>query len=292
MTKPRTSRGQLRSTDTASPALSPAAGALSEALARWRVRITETQTLVRLILSLLKGVHEVGDERREQLGRLVGIEARAFAQMPRLDLWSLRSTTNARESGMDLRGPDCGAAERFLDALVESVGRQLRAVARALTLAPDAVPTMLDLVSGTLDDLARQVDLLDATLHPRLNDPSITVREAFARAAAQRGQSVTVEGDTDTALNRVRGMMRLLSELIASVGGDAYVHTKRDGNWLDVSIAPLATGHADVKVSGERAELLRLAAYLLRMRAERIEGGGWRLSVMVRDKSGTIHGAL
>src|SRR5690606_11269810 len=79
--------------------LSPAAKHVAELLGEWRRHIAETQTLARLSLSLLKAAIPMADERKAQLGRLIAIEVRALAQLPRLDLWSLRSTTNVRESG-------------------------------------------------------------------------------------------------------------------------------------------------------------------------------------------------
>src|SRR5436190_810934 len=86
--------------DLPTTALSPAARAVGEALGRWRSRIAETQTLTRLVLSLVQGFDRMDAERRSHIGRLLHIESRSFGQLPRLDFPSLRTTTHARESGI------------------------------------------------------------------------------------------------------------------------------------------------------------------------------------------------
>jgi hypothetical protein len=285
MTEPHQKPSSPPLSETSTVALSPAARAVSECLSGWRTRVAETQTLVRLTLSLLQGpASAMTDEQRERLGRLTSIEDRVLAQLPRPDLATLRSTTNARESGVELRGPDVLAAELYLEQLRRSTGEQLVALGNAIASGQrDGLTAKLDAVRRTLDELARAVDLLETMLYARLSNPTITIALAVERATGARGQSATLAGATDCHVEQVRGLFRLLTETIASVGDDAYVYASREpGGWLCVTIAPLATNVADGELSRERVELLRLAAYLLRVGAERADGA-WKLTFVARD---------
>jgi hypothetical protein len=283
MTKTGTHSSITAQHETAAIALSPAARRVSESLVLWRVRLTETQTLARLILSLLKGSPVISAERREQLGRLLTVEVRTLAQLPRLEFASLRSTTNALESGIELRGPDAALAEAYLVRLRDVVGRYLVNLAHAIPAGEDdGAGAVLVAMQHPITDLLRAIDLMKTVLHPRMRDPVIAIGQAIERAAAPRGQSFTTAGDTEVAVWQVRGLLRLLSELITAVGESAYVHASRKGARLYVTLAPLATGTGEQASDPARDELLRLAGYLLRVKADRADGA-WRLALVVAE---------
>jgi len=264
-------------------ALSPAARAVGEALGRWRTRVAETQTLARLTLSLLQGAERVGDERRSHLGRLLHVEARTLAQLPHLEFASLRSTTHARESGVDLRGADAIVAESYLSGLRADVATTLREIADAI-VAVDAERAAAGIDRGrrSLEELSRLLEMLETMMYPRVTSPGIPIGLAVERAAASRGLSVIAAGKTEAQLSQVRGLLRLLAEVIETVGGHAYVHVARDGGWLEVSISANTTGVAELTLSTARIELLRFAAYLLRAQARFVEGA-WRVAFVSTD---------
>jgi hypothetical protein len=283
MSRPKARPAFESSSEAAVGALSPAARQIGEGLAFWRARIAETQTLTRLTLSILQGPTPVQDERRNQLGRLLAIEVRSLAQLPRMDFWSLRSTTNVRESGIDLRGPDCTAAERFLLARRDVIVADLTRVAECLQAEDPHLPGAIDGALRDLEDLARVVDLLDVTLYPRLADPRIPIAQAVERAAAPRGQIVTVEGDATAAVLQVRGLIRLLAELVASVGDAAYIHVRAHGAWLELSLSAMNTAAGCDELAQDRVEVLRLAAYLLRIPTLRADGV-WQLTLAAQPE--------
>lgn len=221
-------------------------------------------------------------DQREQLGRLTAIEGRVLEQLPTVDFSVLRSTTNARESGIELRGPDVVIAEHHVETLRAQVCQHLTAVAATLPSGREGTSTLVEIARRALDDLSRAVELIETTLYPRVNNPTLALAQAVERAVQARGQTATVDGDGETCVEQVRGLVRFLSELIASVGDNAYVHAQRDGGWLYVSIAPLATGFSDAELPRPRVELLRLAGYLLRIQAERVDGA-WKLALVARD---------
>jgi hypothetical protein len=277
MTEPKPkARRRNSASNLPAVALSSAAAGVSSALASWRARIGEANTLLRLTLSLVQGPTSVTDEQREQLARLVAVEKRVSAQLPRLELSLLRSTTNARESGIDLRGPDAVAAEHYFDELRNRSQAALSAVADSLAERGAKLGEKIDVARRYLEGLGRIVDLIETMLYPRVNDPTIAIGDALERAAASRRQSVSVAGEATATVQQVRGLLRFLSEVISSVGDHAYVHIGRDGTLVVVSVSPLQTGVSDDEPPRERVELLRLAAYLIRVRAERVEGA-WRL---------------
>jgi hypothetical protein len=260
-------------------ALSQAARAVGDTLAGWRTRIAETQTLVRLTLSLLKGDRSVSDFRRGHLGRLTAIEARAVAQLPEPDFASLRTTTTARASGIDLRGPDTIAAERYVVALRDEVANELR---NCTADDVSASVASLERIHAKLDELSRSVDLVETMLFPRVNDPTVEIGVAVERAAAARSQSVVVEGAVRTPVRQVRGLLRLIAEVIAAVGDSAYVHVSRAGGWVELSVAPNATGAVEPSLAPGRIEFLRFAGYLIRAQAE-LREGAWRMAFVAAE---------
>ena len=264
-------------------ALSPAARAVGEALGRWRTRIAETQTLTRLTLSLLQGGDRVDDERRRHLGRLLHVELRTLIQLPHLDFASLRTTTHARESGTDLRGADAIAAEAYLSARRATVTEMLGEIADAV-VARDAerASSCIDQGRRALEELSRLLEMLETMMYPRVSSPEITIGVALERAAASRGHSIVMAGATNANLAQVRGLLRLLAEVIESVGGHAYVHAGRDAGWIEVNVSANATGAGELSLAVDRIELLRFAAYLLRAQARFVEGA-WRLAFVSTD---------
>ncbi len=80
----------------------------------------------------------------------------------------------------------------------------------------------------------------------------------------------------------MRGLLRLLAEVMETVGGHAYVHATRDGNWIELAVSPNATGAGELTLPVERIEILRFASYLLRVQARFVEGA-WRLAFVAAD---------
>jgi hypothetical protein len=271
--EPRTFAVELPTT-----ALSPAAKAVGESLGRWRARIAETQTLSRLILSLLQGFDRMSADRRSHLGRLLHIEARSLAQLPRLEFATLRSTTHARESGVDLRSADAAAAELHLGLVRDEIAAALRDAGDAVD-GGDAELVSVKIEAGrrTLEDLSRDVDMLETMMYPRVTSPAIAIGVALERAGATRNQTILVEGEATAELAQVRGLLRLLSAFVESVAGHAYVHIGRAGAWIELSISASATGTGEPTLPRPRIEMLRFAAYLLRAQAHYADGV-WRVA--------------
>ncbi len=267
------------SANTAATSVSSAAEAVEEALRGWRARIAEAQTLARLTLSLLKGSAPLAADRAAHLASLLTIEHRALAGLPTLDLPSLRHTTSARQSGIDLHAPDPVLAEQYLLTQVELVRATIARVASQMAAERTSQSDLLELALRTLEDLSRTVDLVDATLRQRVQNPVATLETLLDRAIESRGQTVTLEGNRDTLLPQPRGLVRLLSEIVASVGDNAYVYAAKDGNGLRVTVSPLATGYSSELVRPGAIHVLRLAAYLLRIVAT-YRDGAWELNLL------------
>jgi hypothetical protein len=273
VSEPRTFAVELPTT-----ALSPAAKAVGESLGRWRARIAETQTLTRLILSLLQGFDRMELERRSHLGRLLQIEARSLVQLPRLEFATLRTTTHARESGVDLRSADAAAAELHLVmGRDEIVGALREGTTRMDASQPEAVAARMEAARRTLEDLSRDVEMLETMMYPRVTSPAIAIGTALERAGATRAQTVIVAGETEAELAQVRGLLRLLAAFVDSVGGHAYVHIGRAGGWIELSLSASSTAVGESMLSGPRMEMLRFAAYLLRAQAQYADGV-WRIA--------------
>ncbi len=219
------------------------------------------------------------NERRSHLGRLLHIETRSLSKLPRLDLPSLRTTTHARQSGVDLRSADAVAAELYLQSLRGDVTAALtRAVDAVVMSIPEQVNAHIEIARRGLDELARLAEMLETMMYPRVTSPAIEVGVAFERACASRAQALTVAGEANAEVAQVRGLLRLLAEFVESVGGQAFVHATRTGGWIEVAVSPSATGSDEMMtLSAARIELLRFAAYLLRAQA-RFADGAWQIA--------------
>lgn len=254
--------------------LSPSARVVGESLSVWHRRISEAQTLLRLVFSLLKSPSAIPADRCERLGRLLRVDARGMATLPPLDLPSLRGTTHARESGIEFRGPDAALAEAYLCQSRDNIVQGIETLAGDIQHIPtgrgesvSGLVCRLQDVQQRLDALARMVELLGVLLHPRVHDPVLAIRTVIERAAAARGQNVVLTGDGDTMVWQVRGVLRLLSELIDAMGGSVHVHAQRSVPWLYLSITSPNTELPTMNPG--HAQVLHLAAYLLRIGFER-----------------------
>jgi hypothetical protein len=209
---------------------------------------------------------------------LLRIEARSLAQLPRLEFATLRTTTHARESGVDLRGADAAAAELHLVMVRDEIASALREAGDGVDAGhPELVSAKIEAARRTLDDLGRVVDMLETMMYPRVTSPAIAIGVALERAGATRNQTVIVAGEGTAELAQVRGLLRLLSAFVESVAGHAYVHIGRAGGWIELSISATATGTGEPTLSGPRIEMLRFAAYLLRAQAQYADGV-WRVA--------------
>lgn len=283
MSRPDENDANTSSVELPTMALSPTARAVGEALSQWRSRIAETQTLGRLTLSLLQGGDGIALERRSHLGRLLRVEGRTLALLPRLDFASLRTTTHARESGVDLRGADTILAERYFVNLRGEVTHRFAGIADAVVACQDdAAVAGIEQGRRALDELSRLLEMLETMMYPRVQSPAIEVGLAVERAAASRGQTSIVEGDVTASVSQVRGLLRLLAEVMDTVGGRAYVHVAHGGGWIELSVSSSVTGTGELTLPAERVEVLRFAAYLLRVHV-RFEQGAWQMSFVAAD---------
>jgi hypothetical protein len=263
---------------SANVVLSLAGKIVTSVLALWQARVTELQTLSRLLSSLVQAPGTITAERRAQLGSLLSLELRAMAQLPRPDFWSLvRSTAEVQQSGAVPVNPDVSTTERELMLLRDSLGRHFVETAELFAdRRDDELPPRLEAAARDFERLGRLLALLEAVLHRRVEDPVTVAAAIVERAAKACGATIALTGPANTPVLRARGLIHLLSEVMRLLGARVQVAVEIHGHALVLTLMPGVAAPAEAN----GAALLQLAAYLLGSPLER-QGAGWRVALPV-----------